>query len=523
MNKLFFALAAVFSILVFSAPAFAQVSDGLIGHWKFDGNGNNEIAGGAAAVAVGSAEFKSSGGQSGGYLYVNTSSDWGKIPYSSTFDLANSFTVEFWFRQRSDQSFLQDLVYKGSLTNNYNFRVFRQLWNQYNFGPVMAGSTAVNTGYWSQVSNGNQLAHGSWHHVAYTRNSTGAAYYLDGVLWNFLNLTQYSEYSGSVKTPAVDIIIGDSAVDTDFDNLRIYNRALSYNEVTSNGGFPAPTTTSTTTTYATTTTASGWCRKEHGNTSYVEQQYLTYYNGTCFSGNGTFADYCDGTGISEYVCASDNACLKTTALCPNGCANGACLGTVPTTALLQNATATTASSPASPTSPASPASPSPNAQPTNATTTTFHITTTTSAPLTTSNTCSVPNGAGVYSNGLCIINYCNSGYYNCDGNSVNGCESMSPCSTSAANGTPAGKKQTCSDSDGGISTYARGFTTDKNGDVSEDKCSENNLAEFYCKDGEVSSHETSCANGCNDGTCVSPFAKLIQDLIALIKSIFGLK
>ncbi len=519
MKKIFFALAAVLSILVFSAPALAQTTDGLIGNWKFDGNGNNEVAGGAAAALVGSAQFKSSGGQSGGYLYVNTSSDWGKIPYSSTYDLANSLTVEFWFRQRANRSFEQLLVYKGTPTNNYNFRIMRILWNEYNQGAVIAGSTAVNTGYWHQASNPNQLAHNQWHHVVYTRNLSYQAYYLDGVLWNSRDLTKApdsNDYGGPVKTPANDIIIGDSAIDTDFDNLRIYNRALNYLEVTQNGGFPAPTTTTTTTTYATTTTASGWCRKEHGNTSYVEQQYLTYYNGTCFSGNGTFADYCDGTGISEYVCASDNTCLRTTALCPNGCANGACLGTVPTTAPLQNATSP---APAAPTSPASPASPNQTAQ---ATTTTYY-TATTSAPPATSNTCSVPNGAGFYSNGLCVINYCNSGYYNCDGNSVNGCESFVSCSVPTTAPSQARKQTTCTDSDGGISTYSRGFATGSDGQVSEDKCSENNLVEFYCKDGEVTSHETTCANGCNDGACVSPFAKLIQDLIALIKAIFGLK
>ena len=172
----------------------------------------------------------------------------------------------------------------------------------------------------------------------------------------------------------------------------------------------------------------------------------------------------------------------------------------------------------------------------NITATTFQISTTTSIiPLTTAttlanvignlNTCYVPNGQGFYSNGLCNINFCSSGYYNCDSNSVNGCESIRPCETPATSGTPAaGKKQAqCSDSDGGISIYSHGFATDKEGKISEDVCAENNLTEFYCKDGEVSMHETTCANGCNDGACVSPLAKLIQDLIALLKSIFNLK
>ena len=204
-----------------------------IGYWKFDGNGNNEIAGGPSAQIVGNAVFNASGGKYAGYAYIPTQSDWVKIPYNNMFDLPTSFTIEFWFRQRSDQSFLQDLVYKGTSGNNYNFRVFRQLWNQYNFGPIIVGYTAANTGYWSQTSNPNQLSHGSWHQVVYTRNANEAAYYLDGALTHSLNLTQYTEYSGPARTPANDIIIGDSAVDTDIDNLKIYNRSLNSSEIVS--------------------------------------------------------------------------------------------------------------------------------------------------------------------------------------------------------------------------------------------------------------------------------------------------
>lgn len=205
-----------------------------IGHWLFDGNGNNAVAGGVAAVATGGAQFKTEGGKFGGYAYLPANGDSIKIPYSSIFDLASSFTIEFWFRQRSNQSAAQDLVYKGTPINNYNFRVFRQLWNEFNFGPVITGYTAVNTGYWSQTSNLNQLSHGSWHHVAYTKSTSGSAYYLDGSLIHSLDTNQYPEYAGPAKTPAVDIIVGGSAIDTDIDNLRIYSTALTAGQVSQN-------------------------------------------------------------------------------------------------------------------------------------------------------------------------------------------------------------------------------------------------------------------------------------------------
>lgn len=229
-----------------------------IGYWKFDGSGNNEITGSPSAVAVGSSVFKTSAGKFNGYLYIPGSSDYAKIPYNSMFDLPNSFSVEFWFRQHANQSFNQNLVYKGNSPNNYNFNIFRNLWNQYNNGAVIAGSTVAGTGYWHQASNNNEPPHNNWHHVVYTKTPTSIAYYIDGALINSDSFTATSEYGGPVKTPAVDIIIGNPAPDTDIDNLRIYNYSLSIGEVLYNyaenvlASAVVSTATSTVTTTSTT-------------------------------------------------------------------------------------------------------------------------------------------------------------------------------------------------------------------------------------------------------------------------------
>lgn len=215
-------------------PADVSAEAGLVGHWKFDGSGTNEVASGPAAVTSGGATFKTDGGKIGGYAHVPAAGDYVSIPYSSVFDLPDSYTIEFWFRQRAARSSMQHLVYKGNPTNNYNFNIFRQLWNQYNTGPVIAGYTRSSNGYWTQVSNGNDMAHGEWHHVALTKSSSKTAYYLDGKL-----IHENTSDVGPAVTPAADIILGKTAIDTDFDNLRIYNRLLTLDEVLANGGFAA--------------------------------------------------------------------------------------------------------------------------------------------------------------------------------------------------------------------------------------------------------------------------------------------
>lgn len=221
------------SEIVITAPiSTAPDPASLIGHWKFDGSGANEKAG-PAAVTVGGASFTSSGGKFGGYAYISSASDYVRIPYAAAFDLPNSFSVEFWFRQRSNQSSNQSLVYKGNPPNNYNFNIFRYLWNEYNSGAVITGYTAASTGYWTQTSNDNIPAHNEWHHVVFAKSQTSRAYYIDGIEVNS------ASDSPVAKTPHSDIILGSPAIDTDIDNLKIYNQALTPGEVW--GVYSAPT------------------------------------------------------------------------------------------------------------------------------------------------------------------------------------------------------------------------------------------------------------------------------------------
>ncbi|MBI5413256.1 hypothetical protein HZA42_02815 [Candidatus Peregrinibacteria bacterium] len=238
-------LNSTFANFTSSTTTVPTTSNSPIGYWKFDGNGTNEVVGGPAAAIVGSAQFKSTGGKFGGYAYIPSIGNYFKIPYNSIFDLPDSFTIQFWFRQRANQSANQNLIYKGAAPNNYNFNISRWLWNEYNQGPVIAGHTAANTGYWTQPSNPNQLSHNEWHSVVFTKSPTYHAYYLDGTLIGSKNVgpgsSDSADYGGPAKTPHNDIVIGDTAVDTDMDDLKIYNRALSAAEVSAIGGFPTLT------------------------------------------------------------------------------------------------------------------------------------------------------------------------------------------------------------------------------------------------------------------------------------------
>jgi hypothetical protein len=200
----------------------------LVGHWKMNGNGNNEVPGMPAMTLLGSASFQTANGLEGSYLNVPSGGNHAYIAWNSAYDIPNNFTLQFWFRQYSNQGAAQELLVKGT-NGNYNWYVFRQLWNQYNYGPVICGYNDAGSGSWQQTSNPNEPPHGIWHHVAYVKDTAGHRYYIDGKMINDNNY----EFGPARVVGNYNILIGSTAINTDFDDLKIYNYSRSMNEIRS--------------------------------------------------------------------------------------------------------------------------------------------------------------------------------------------------------------------------------------------------------------------------------------------------
>lgn len=224
MQKIKTTVTLIFLILFFNSDFCLGALPAPISEWKFNGDGSNEVFSMPAATAVGSPVFETTGGIDGGYVHIPANTDWLSIPHISSYNLPTSFTVEFWFRQFLNQSFTQRLIFKGE--ENCNFQIYRSLWNVYNNGPVKAAYKGVD-GLWHHVTNLNGLTHGRWHHVVYTKDAAEHAYYLNGALIYKTGSTVNAEINSDT------IIVGDTAVNTDFDELRIYNQALTASEVAS--------------------------------------------------------------------------------------------------------------------------------------------------------------------------------------------------------------------------------------------------------------------------------------------------
>ena len=211
------ALSAVLIFLAFNPYAFSA----LVSEWKFDGNGSNEVPIRPSAVPQGAAMFYAQGGVEGGFAHIPASTDHIRIPHSSFFDLPVTFTVMFWFRQYNDKDSYSDLLTKGSFDDGYNFRIHRLAGG----GAVRASHMGA-SGVWpSYVETSAPLAHGCWHHVVYTKNATTHALYVDGV---FTDSYQVFEDAWTNTSP---IFVGQYAVETDVDELRIYDQAWTANKI----------------------------------------------------------------------------------------------------------------------------------------------------------------------------------------------------------------------------------------------------------------------------------------------------
>lgn len=199
-------------------------SNDLVGRWKFDGSYINEVSGKPSATPYGGGtNLVSSGGVDGGYLHVTSGTDYVNIADDNSYDLPVSFTIAFWFRQYAPQNFLQDLIRKGT-TSNYNFYIYRQLNDGgANQGPIQAGYS--NSG-WHAVTNSNDLSHGKWHYVVYFKNATYHAYYLDAKL-----IYGTTDGANAVTNNDPITLAGGNTVNTDFDDLRIYNYSLTESDI----------------------------------------------------------------------------------------------------------------------------------------------------------------------------------------------------------------------------------------------------------------------------------------------------
>lgn len=220
-----YAPASTFEMGSADANLYAQWSDGLIAHWTFDGNTDDSSGNGYNGTLVTgvTAAAGVTGEPATAYAFNGTWSQKINTPAPQQF---GNETYSAWVKLATTSD-SQVIVGVQEMGLHYDM-----------LGAVNGSGTAV---YEFNTPSGNQAIFGTssimdnnWHMITATRDDTNMSIYVDGQLQNSAG------YSGTpFEVVAGGITIGYSVrgnpyypVSGSVDNVRVYNRALSGDEIT---------------------------------------------------------------------------------------------------------------------------------------------------------------------------------------------------------------------------------------------------------------------------------------------------
>lgn len=222
--KRFYYLLAILTL--FAPLTEADVSDGLIGYWPFNGNANDVSGNGHHGTVYGAILTSDRYGNPESAYSFNGNS-YISVPDDDSFTLGSgSFTISTWMQFSSTGSYYLMGHDEGPSTTN-----------KWIFWPSTSGiNFHVNTSSGSSFSpitySGWNATLDTWYHLAIVRDGNDYSIYVDG-----------KEVSTSVDTrtipnPNAPLLFGDAESqhpERNFrgvlDEIRIYNRALSSDEI----------------------------------------------------------------------------------------------------------------------------------------------------------------------------------------------------------------------------------------------------------------------------------------------------
>jgi hypothetical protein len=224
MKKTALVLLAFFAFFVLVNQSYADITTGLVGHYKFDGNANDSSGYGNNGTAQGGPSYVN--GPLNQAIELDGVNDYVQLAAASSLNMGVSpFTIS---------AFIKKTVGNGSIFIKYSTPT------GYMLGVNPTGSLGFGTYNASNgttwVSGNASVIDGTWHHVAAVREADGTLkLYIDGVLDNALQFPIVN-----VDNPIGPRIGCDSQsyqADTFFngtmDDVRIYNRALSSSDIQS--------------------------------------------------------------------------------------------------------------------------------------------------------------------------------------------------------------------------------------------------------------------------------------------------
>ncbi len=219
-----FSLFVIFFLLLFSLHprgTKAALPSGLITGYEFEEGSGSTTADESANSLTGTLTNGPTwtNGKYGKGIQFDGTNDYIDLGNSSLFNITSAVTISAWMNI-SNQTTSRVILNKGGANGSYELRGNQSSNATYRF--ILNGGTNLN--------GSGSISANTWHHLAATYDGATMKVYVDGVLNNSV------AYTSSINITTSSALIGSIGSGLYFqgilDNVRIYNKALSASEVT---------------------------------------------------------------------------------------------------------------------------------------------------------------------------------------------------------------------------------------------------------------------------------------------------
>ncbi len=211
------------SIMSAAYPFEGGALDSLI---DYSNNSNNAVNNGAI--------YNSTGGYDGGGAYeFSDSSDRIEIPFDSSLDLTDEFTVSAWIKASSsganDYQTILNKEDSAGASNDRNF--WLTLWGAAPVGSAHFRFSTSSSGTDCDIGDTVDLRDDSWHYLTATYNGSHCLLYVDSNEVGADSVIGIPEGQGDPMWIGNEIAVNNRGFLGTIDDVRVYNRALSENQI----------------------------------------------------------------------------------------------------------------------------------------------------------------------------------------------------------------------------------------------------------------------------------------------------
>jgi len=212
-------------------PEAPGLNNGLIAYYPFNGNANDESGNGKNGTVNGAALITDRFGiENSAYSFDGIDSEIRVAnPFNTTMQNSIPITISVWMKTSAIDD-IGGIVTQHAACSGIDNNLYI----------ILYGSDSIQAGFFGNpprlTTSSSELTDNSWHHVVASYSGDSSALFIDGILKDYIKVT-WPVYSFN---PDIDMVFGgfhsdacgsDHSYEGSIDDIRIYNRLLSYTEV----------------------------------------------------------------------------------------------------------------------------------------------------------------------------------------------------------------------------------------------------------------------------------------------------